>query len=231
MADSINCLLSVVVPAYNEEATIGELIQRVLAQDITCEIIVVDDFSKDRTVEIAQSFGPPVTVIRQESNQGKGSAIRRALPHCHGEIVVIQDADLEYFPEDLPRLVEPFGDPQVQVVFGTRFRPHNPPMRLANLIANKILAFVANVLYGANLTDEATCYKLFRRELLQSLPLCCRRFEFCPEVTALVLRRGIKIVEVPIRYQPRTVAEGKKITWRDGFEAVWTLVRNRFRRL
>lgn len=221
--------VSIIVPAFNEEATIREALERVLAVPVSKEVLVVDDASTDRTAEIAESFGPPVRVLRQAVNQGKGSAIRLALEEAQGEIVAIQDADLEYFPEDLPSLLEPFRDPSVQVVYGTRFRPGRPRMRLANYIANRILAAATNLLFGASITDEATCYKLFRRELLQSFGLKCRRFEFCPEVTARTLRRGIRIVEVPIRYQPRTAEEGKKITWKDGFQALWTLLRYRFR--
>ncbi len=231
MGDSLSArpLLSVIVPAFNEEATIREALRRVLAVPLSKEVIVVDDASTDSTARIAEEFGPPVRVLRQESNQGKGAAIRRALQEATGDIVVIQDADLEYFPEDLPSLVRPFSDPSVQVVYGTRFRPRRPPMRLANYIANRILALAANLLFRASITDEATCYKLFRRELLLSYGLQCRRFEFCPEVTAKTLRRGIRIVEVPIRYRPRTTDEGKKITWKDGFQALWTLLRYRFR--
>jgi len=222
-------LVSIIVPAYNEEATIREALERVLAVPVSKEVLVVDDASTDRTAEIASSFGPPVRVLRQAENQGKGAAIRLALAEARGHIVAIQDADLEYFPEDLPSLLEPFRDPSVQVVYGTRFRPGRPRMRLPNYIANRILAATANLLYGARISDEATCYKLFRRELLLSFGLKCRRFEFCPEVTARALRRGIRIVEVPIRYRPRSADEGKKITWKDGFQAIWTLVRYRFR--
>lgn len=220
--------VTVVIPAFNEEPTIREVITRVSAVLPGAQIIVVDDASDDATVEIARSFGSTVRVLVQESNQGKGSAVRRALPEAEGDIIVVQDADLEYFPEDLPVLLEPFQTPSVQAVYGTRFKSGRPPMRLLNYIANRILATAANVLYGASLTDEATCYKLFRREVICGLKLTCRRFEFCPEVTAKMLRSGIKIVEVPIRYNPRTAAEGKKITWRDGVQALWTLVKYRF---
>ncbi len=219
--------LSVVIPAYNEEQTIGEVIRRVLALPIALEVVVVDDASRDRTVEVASSFGPSVRVVRQEVNQGKGAAIRRALQEVRGEIVAVQDADLEYFPEDLPSLLAAFDDASVQVVYGTRFRPSRPPMRFANYVANRILTIATRVLYRSDITDEATCYKLFRREAILPLPLVCQRFEFCPEVTARLLRKGVRIYEVPVRYHPRTAAQGKKITWRDGFQALWTLLRYR----
>ena len=222
--------VSVIIPAYNEEGTLAEVIRRVSALALDLEIIVVDDASTDHTAEIAQSFGEPVRLLRQAANQGKGAAIRRALPEARGEVLVIQDADLEYWPEDLPSLTEPFSDPEVKAVYGTRFRPLRPPMRLANYIANRILTLAARVLFLADITDEATCYKLIRRETLLGLDLRCQRFEFCPEVTAKLLRSGVRIQEVPVRYNPRTVEQGKKITWRDGFEALYTLLRYRLMR-
>ncbi|MCC6485084.1 MAG: glycosyltransferase family 2 protein [Armatimonadetes bacterium] len=232
MADPVahSPFVSVVIPAYNEEDTIGEVLERVLALPLNLEVVVVDDASTDRTAEIARSFDDRVRVFQQPENRGKGAAIRRAVSEVRGEIVAIQDADLEYSPEDLPVLVEAFKDASVSAVYGTRFRPSRPPMRFANYVANRILAITVNVLFRGHLTDEATCYKLIRTDELRSLNLRCERFEFCPEVTAKLLRKGARVVEMPIRYTPRTYGQGKKITWRDGFEAFWTLLKYRFAR-
>jgi glycosyltransferase involved in cell wall biosynthesis len=161
-------------------------------------------------------------------NEGKGAAIRTGLELATGDIVVIQDADLEYDPAQLPEVVAPIVRGEADVVYGSRFRGSITGMRLANRVANRLLTWAANLLYGAGITDEATCYKAFRADLIRALPLRCRRFEFCPEVTARVRRRGVRIYEVPIRYAGRTAAGGKKIRWTDGLSALWTLVRYRF---
>lgn len=223
--------LSVLIPAFNERDTIAEAIRRVEAvrERVTLEIIVVDDASTDGTAEIVAAL-PGVRLARHPENQGKGAAIRTALSQVQGRIVAIQDADLEYDPEDLPRLMEPIERGEARVVYGSRFLHGRPRMALPNYLCNRLLAWTANVLYDARLTDEATCYKVFDAELLKSLPLECRRFEFCPEVTARVRKLGIPIRELPIRYEARTVDAGKKIRWWDGVEAIWTLIRYRFRR-
>ncbi len=221
--------VSVIIPVYNEADTIEEVLKRVLALSIKHEVIVVDDGSEDATVAIARSINDDrLKVITQDFNRGKGAAIRLGLLHAQGQIVAIQDADLEYYPEDLPSLISEFNDPKVVAVYGSRFLDGRPPMRWANYLANRILAISANVLYRGSISDEATCYKLVRTDTLRQLNLRCERFEFCPEVTAKLMKRGDMIKEMPIRYVPRTYGQGKKITWRDGFEALWTLVKFRF---
>ena len=224
--------LSVVIPAYNERDTIQEALRRVRAladSGVSVEIVVVDDASTDGTREILEAE-PGIVLLRHARNQGKGTAIRTALAQVSGRVVAIQDADLEYDPHDLLRLMEPILHSKARVVYGSRFMQGRPPMQLANYVCNRLLALTANVLYGARLTDEATCYKLFDAALVSSLKLECRRFEFCPEVTAKVLRRGERILELPISYNPRSYDSGKKIRWWDGVEALWTLVKYRFKK-
>lgn len=225
-------LLTVVMPVYNEIATLPEALQRVLAAPVNKEVIVVDDASTDGTRdylkrEVDGRF-EEVRVIYLPVNGGKGSAIRAAIPHIRGEFVVIQDGDLEYDPQDYPLLLRPMREEGAEIVYGSRFLNTRPRMRLPNRIINWLLAWMVRVLYRTSMTDEATCYKAFRSEVLTSIPLACKRFEFCPEVTAKALRRGHRIVEVPIRYAARSRAEGKKIRWTDGIAAVWTLLRYRF---
>lgn len=222
--------MSVVIPVYNERETIQEALRRVRAVDWEKEIIVVDDASTDGTRALLEAE-PDIVLLRHTDNQGKGMAIRTALAAVGGDVVVIQDADLEYDPQDLPRLVEPIARGEARVVYGSRFLTGRPRMRLANYLCNRMLAFAANALYGAGISDEATCYKAFDAPLLRSLPLRCRRFEFCPEVTALVRRRGERIMEVPVRYMARTEDAGKKIRWWDAVAAFWTLFRCRLRRI
>ena len=219
--------LSVIIPVYNERETIEATLERVRQSEVEKEIIVVDDCSTDGTRELLNGAGD-IDLVLHERNVGKGMAIRTALQHVTGDIVIIQDADLEYYPSDYPAMIAPIESGEAEVVYGSRFLKGRPKMHLPNYIANRVLAIAASVLFGARITDEATCYKAFRTDLLRSIPLTCKRFEFCPEVTAKVLRIGIKIREVPIRYEARTVAQGKKITWRDGVVALWTLVKYRF---
>jgi len=221
--------VSIIMPVYNERETIRAALDRVRALDWPKEILVVDDASTDGTGELlAAEEG--IRLLRHERNLGKGAAIRTALAVAQGEVVVIQDADLEYDPQDIPRLLAPIARGEARVVFGSRFLVGRPPMRWANYLCNRLLALAANLLYGAGITDEATCYKAIDTELLRSLKLECRRFEFCPEVVAKLRRRGERIVEVPIRYTPRSFDAGKKIRWWDGVHALWTLVRYRFGR-
>jgi glycosyltransferase involved in cell wall biosynthesis len=219
--------ISVVMPVYNERETIAEALRRVEAVDLDLEIVAVDDCSTDGTREMLRAR-PGIRLVEHAQNQGKGAAIRTALEHVTGDIVIIQDADLEYFPEDYPALIAPILAGETRVVYGSRFLDGRPPMRLANYVCNRMLAVAANLLFGGRLTDEATCYKVFDAALLREIPLTCRRFEFCPEVTAKILRRGEQIVEVPIRYTARSFDAGKKIRWWDGVEALWTLVKFRF---
>ena len=229
-------LLSILIPAYREEATIAEILRRVAAIDTTAhgfakEVIVCDDGSDDRTFELASAAAaedPTIRVVRHDKNQGKGAAIRTALDHARGDYVLIQDADLEYEVSDYPALLAPAAA-GADVVYGSRFlaNPRPTGMRTANYVANRILASTANLLYGLSITDEATCFKLFRTDLLRSLDLECTGFEFCPEVTAKLGKRGVEIVEVPIAYTARALADGKKVRWTDGFEAMWVLVKHR----
>ena len=221
--------LSVIIPAYNEIDTIEESIARVRQVKLDQEIIVVDDCSTDGTRELLQQL-PDIKLVLHERNMGKGMAIRTALGYVTGDIVIIQDGDLEYDPQDFPAMVEPISSGRADVVYGSRFLTSKPRMRLPNYIANRGLAITASILFRTRITDEATCYKAFRADLIKSLNLTCRRFEFCPEVTAKLLRRGVKITEVPIRYAARSSQLGKKIGWWDGIVAFWTLFKYRFMR-
>ncbi|HNY26925.1 MAG TPA: glycosyltransferase family 2 protein [Candidatus Sumerlaeota bacterium] len=223
--------VSIVIPIYNEEDLLEEVLQRVLALPFDKQLILVDDHSSDRTPEICQKVMqafPGTLYLRHEVNQGKGAAIRTGIEHADGEILIIQDADLEYQPEDIPRVLEPILAGRVRVAYGSRFLGTITGMRLPNRVGNRLLAWLVSVLYGQRITDEATAYKAFRAEVIHALPLTCRRFEFCPEVTAKVLRMGERIEEVPVTYTARTFEEGKKISWPDFFIAVWTLVKHRF---
>jgi dolichol-phosphate mannosyltransferase len=224
--------LTVIVPVFNERETLLRMIDRVRAVPISKEIIVVDDGSTDGTRDLLSSnvdgCFDDVRVVYHEANQGKGMCIRTALPYAGGRYTIIQDADLEYAPEDLPQILRAFEDSGADAVYGSRFMSGWPAMRPANRIVNKLLAWMVRFLYRTPMTDEATCYKAFRTDILRSIPLDCRRFDFCPEVTAKVIRRGYRIVETPIRYEARTMAQGKKIRWTDGVAAIWTLIKYRF---
>jgi len=220
--------VTILIPAKNEEDTICEVVERVLAVPISKQVIVIDDGSTDKTWELLQKFEGKITAFRNESSIGKGASIRRGLPYAFGKVVVIQDADLEYFPEELPSLTEPILKGQYGVVYGTRFAHGFPKgMALPNRIVNKLLAWSVRVLFGHRITDEATCYKAVRLDLLNEMDLECNRFEFCPEVTAKALKLGEHIHEVPIKYEPRSKDAGKKIRWTDAPEAFWTLWRYR----
>ena len=227
-APTTQLLVSIIIPAYNERETIAEALRRVRAVECEKEIIVVDDASTDGTREILEQEAG-ILLVRHTDNQGKGMAIRSALRVASGDVIVVQDADLEYTPDDIPRLVEPIARGQARVVYGSRFLRGRPRMRPANYVCNRLLAATANLLYGARITDEATCYKAFDTALVRSLPLACRRFEFCPEVTARVRLRGERILEVPVSYEARSEDAGKKIRWWDGVHAFWTLLKYRFR--
>ena len=222
--------LSVIIPCFNEARHIVQVLDAVRQVDIDKEIIVVDDASTDRTRELLEEQKKlhPLVTCYKPVNEGKGAAIRSGLELVTGDIVIIQDADLEYDPGQFPELIGPIVRGETEVVYGSRFRGTITGMRLANRLANYLLTWAANLLYAARITDEATCYKAFRTDLIRSLPLRCTRFEFCPEVTARVRKRGVRIHEVPIHYAGRSSAKGKKIGWTDGLWALWTLVRYRF---
>lgn len=222
--------LSVIIPAYNERETITEAIRRVREADlgpgVTAEILVVDDCSRDGTRELLRAI-PGIRLLEHQENQGKGAAIRTALAHATGAVVVIQDADLEYDPADFRAMLAPIREGKAAVVYGSRFMRGHPPMRTANYIANRLLAWSATLLFGQRLTDEATCYKMFRSDVLRAMNLRATRFEFCPEVTAKARRAGYRILELPVSYRARSIAEGKKISWHDGVAAFWTLLKYR----
>jgi glycosyltransferase involved in cell wall biosynthesis len=220
----------VVIPVYNEKETIQDILDRVLAAPYEKEILVVDDCSRDGTREFLQSYShPKVRVFFHERNQGKGAAIRTAIGHATKDVVLIQDADLEYDPNEYDRLVEPIERGVADVVYGSRFLggPHRV-LFYWHSVGNRFLTTLSNMLTNLNLTDMETCYKAFRREVLQSIPLRSNRFGFEPEITAKIARKRLRIFETQISYYGRTYAEGKKITWRDGMNAVWCILRYHF---
>ncbi len=222
--------VSFIIPVYNEERTIGEVLERVSSLDLDKQIVVVDDGSTDRTPEILARWSERngVVVITQR-NQGKGAAIRAAIPRLEGEIAVIQDADMEYDPVEVPKLVEPIERGAADVVFGSRLRGGAPQRAHLywHLVGNRFLSFVTNVLYNTTISDMETGYKAFRTDVLRSLDLRQSDFSIEPEITGKVCKRRLRIYELPISYYGRTYDEGKKITWRDGFKALWVLVRVR----
>lgn len=227
-ADPFKGCVSVVVPVYNEAAHLDELLRAILASPVAKEIIIVDDGSTDGTRDKLKALPrlENVTIVFHQKNCGKGAAIRTALNYARGEFVLIQDSDLEYDPQDYGVLLRPLEDGRANVVYGVR--PDRPERGLRFFLGAKLLTHLTNLLYGAGIHDEATCYKVFRRSVLAQVRLECHRFEFCPEVTAKLSRMGEKIAEVPISYHPRSAVEGKKIRHSDGWQAIWTLVRYRF---
>jgi len=223
--------LSVIVPVYDERNTVVEIVRRMRAVElpVDLEIVVVDDGSTDGTRDVLRQLGDStVHVVLHERNQGKGAAIRTGLAHVTGDLVLVQDADLEYDPEDWPKLLNPIMRGKARVVYGSRFTGERRNMLFLHWIGNRFLSLVTNVLYNTTLSDMETCYKLFDRTVLDGITIRASRFEFEPEITAKILRRKIRIYEVPISYTGREFDEGKKITWRDGFIALWTLVKYRF---
>jgi glycosyltransferase involved in cell wall biosynthesis len=222
--------LSVIVPVFDERNTVVEIIRRMRQVELPLdlEIVVVDDGSTDGTRAVLRQLGDStVRVLTHDVNRGKGAAIRTGLAHVTGDLVLVQDADLEYDPEDWPKLLAPIQSGKAQVVYGSRFTGERRNMLFLHWVGNRFLSLVTNVLYNTTLSDMQTCYKLFERSLLDGITLRAERFEFEPEVTAKILRRGIRIYEVPISYTGREFDEGKKITWRDGVTALWTLVKYR----
>lgn len=225
--------VSIIIPVYNEFPTFPQVLARVqnaqLPPGCTKEIVVVDDGSTDGTTRLLSTYrDQPIVVHHSVLNFGKGTALRIGLAKSTGDIILVQDGDLEYDPNDYADIVQPILDGRADVVYGSRFLGKPAGMMKLNWIANRILTLAANILYGARITDEATAYKAFRAKILRGMKLECRRFEFCPEVTAKVRRMGYKIHEVPVSYNARGVADGKKIRASDGFEALWTLIRYRF---
>jgi glycosyltransferase involved in cell wall biosynthesis len=223
--------LTVVIPVYNERATVAEIIRRIRAVEIplTLQVIVVDDGSSDGSDKVLQALeDSTVRVIRHTHNQGKGAAIRTGMEAMTGDLLLIQDADLEYDPDDWPLLLEPILKGKARVVYGSRFTGERKNMLPLHWFGNRMLSLVTNILYSSTLSDMETCYKLFDAEVLKGITLVSDRFEFEPEITAKVMRRGFRIYEVPISYAGREANEGKKITWRDGFGAMAALIRFRF---
>lgn len=223
--------LSVIIPCYNEKNTIAEIVRRVRAVELASEIIVVDDGSTDGTREVLAEIEPgdDLKIFCHDHNQGKGAAVRTGFQAASGDVLLIQDADLEYDPRDYPVLLRPIEEGISPVVYGSRFLGGpRKAMFFWNMVANRTLTFVTNILYNSILSDMETCYKVFRAEVVRGIPLRSRRFDFEPEVTAKVLKRGYRIYEVPISYNGREWSEGKKISWRDGVIALWTLFRYRF---
>ncbi len=221
--------VSFLIPAYNEANTIGEVLDRIAALGLDVQMVVVDDGSTDGTAEIAEAKG--ALVIRQ-ANRGKGAAIRAAIPHADGEIAVIQDADMEYDPADVPELIEPIERGVADVVFGSRLAGGRPQRAYLfwHLLGNRFLSLLTNVLFNTTLSDMETGYKAFRIDVLRSLVLTENSFGIEPEITGQVCKLKLRIYELPISYYGRSYDEGKKITWRDGFRAVWVLFRVRLSR-
>ncbi|MGH8982706.1 MAG: glycosyltransferase family 2 protein [Acidimicrobiia bacterium] len=222
--------LSVIVPVFNERNTVVEIVRRMRAVELPVdrEIVLVDDGSNDGTRAVLAQLGDStVRVVLHADNRGKGAAIRTGLANVTGDLVVIQDADLEYDPEDWPKLLAPMMKGRARVVYGSRFTGERRNMLFLHWLGNRFLSLVTNVLYNTTLSDMETCYKLFDRSVLEGVKLHADGFEFEPEITAKVLRQKIRIYEVPISYAGREPEEGKKITWRDGFVALWTLVKYR----
>lgn len=224
--------LTIIIPVFNERPTIETILEKVRRANtlgLEKEIIVIDDGSTDGTTEILRNYHhQDVIALFHDHNQGKGTAVRTGIKNATGDLILIQDADLEYHPEEYPKLIKPFINDGALVVYGSReLSGQNRPSSLFFYVGGRTVTTITNFLYGSHLTDVPTCYKAFRRAVIADLPLRCQRFEFCPEVTAQILKRKIPIIEVPISYSARSKQAGKKIRFRDGVEAIWTLLRCR----
>jgi glycosyltransferase involved in cell wall biosynthesis len=227
--------VSVIVPVFNERNTVTEIVRRMravkLPLDLELEVVVVDDGSSDGTDKVLAALqDSTVRVVTHSVNQGKGAAIRTGLEAIRGDLVLIQDADLEYDPDDWPRLLDPVLRGKAQVVYGSRFTGERKNMFPSHWLGNRLLTLATNILYRSTLSDMETCYKLFDRRVLAGITIESQHFDFEPEITAKILRRGYRIYEVPISYAGREISEGKKISWHDGFGAIMALVRYRFTR-
>lgn len=230
--------LSIVIPVYNEEKTVREIIKKVkkqkLSNRVTKEMVVVDDGSSDNSYAFLTKI-QNIILIKHRNNLGKGAAVLSGFHKSSGDLLLIQDADLEYDPKYYPELIKPIIDGKTEVVYGSRLK--NYPLRISgsrktplitHFLGNKFLTFLTNILYGRSVTDMETCYKVFKKEVIRGMEINAKRFDFEPEITAKILKRGYKIYEVPIKVKPRGYEEGKKISWKDGFIAVWTLFKYRF---
>ena len=227
--------LSVIMPVYNERETIREILEKVGRVNLEKEVIIVDDASLDGTSELLRAMegsesmnNADIRIVYHSQNQGKGTAIRTALSYVRGDVIIIQDGDLEYDPQDYPKLVAPLVGGETDVVYGSRTLGKGKRSYWRYYWGGRFLSWLTNILYGTRITDEPTGYKAFRTEVLKGLDLKCQRFEFCPEVTAKLCKRGYRIKEVPISYHPRKIEEGKKIRWIDGLIAIFTLLKYRF---
>lgn len=222
--------LSVVIPVYNERETIREIIKRVSEVEINKEIIIVDDYSTDGTREILDSLPkdfPEVKIYYHQYNQGKGAALRTGFSHAQGDIVVVQDADLEYNPQEFHKLLKPILDGRADVVYGSRFlgSEEHRVLYFWHYVGNKFLTLISNMFTNLNLTDMETCYKMFRRDVLRKIKIEENRFGFEPEITAKVAKLGCRVYEVGISYSGRDYSQGKKITWKDGIRALWCILK------
>lgn len=223
--------LTVLIPVFNEKENLMSLISRVQAVPLCKEILIMDDASTDGTRELLQQMvegkSPEIRVYYSDHNEGKGASLRKLIPHILSPYAIVQDGDMEYDPMDYLPILDKLKKSGADAVYGSRFMHGWPKMNPANKLINILLAGMVRIFFGVHITDEATCYKAFKTEKLQSLRLTCRRFEFCPEVTAKLLRQGGHILEVPIHYEARSILQGKKIRWTDGVVAIWTLIKYR----
>ena len=223
--------LTVIMPVFNERSTVAEVVRRMRAVELpfTLQVIVVDDGSSDGSDKVLRAIeDSTIRVLRHEHNLGKGAAIRTGLAEARGDLLLIQDADLEYDPQDWPKLLKPILDGKARVVYGSRFTGERKNMLPLHWFGNRLLSLLTNLLYSSTLSDMETCYKLFDAQVLEGITIVSNKFDFEPEITAKVLRRGHRIYEVPISYAGREPDEGKKITWRDGFSALKALIKFRF---